>query len=131
MNDVITTGSTTQMTVQIIEHEGHPAFVVVPIAEWETILTRLEERQDIADARAAHDTENLPAALVDRLLDGDEHPLRVWRSYRGMTLAQLAGKVGGSRQMLSMVETGRSQASVDLLGRLARTLDCDMDDIVV
>ena len=119
------------MTVQIIEHEGHPAFALVPIAEWEMILTRLEERQDIADARAAYDRESLPAALVDRLLDGDEHPLRVWRTYRGQTLAQLAGKVGVSRQMLSMVETGRSQASADLLGRLAQALDCDMEDIVV
>ena len=117
------------MTVQIIEHEGQPAFALVPIAEWETILTRLEERQDIADARAAHDTESLPAALLDRLLDGAEHPLRVWRTHRGLTLARLAGQVGVSRQMLSMVETGRSQASADLLGRLAQALDCDMDDI--
>jgi len=30
-----------------------------------------------------------------------------------------------------MVETGRSQASADLLGRLAQALDCDMEDIVV
>ena len=117
------------MSVQIIEHDGQPAFAVVPIAEWEALLTRLEDRQDIADARAASAAESLPAAFVDRLLDGGEHPLRVWRAHRGLTLEQLAGRVGVSRQMLSMVENERSHASADLLARLARALDCDMDDI--
>lgn len=117
------------MSVQIIEHGGRPAFAVVPITEWEALLIQLEDRRDIAEAQAADEAESLPAAFVDRLLDGGEHPLRVWRDFRGLTLAQLASRVGVSRQMLSMIENGRSRASSALLGRLAQALDCDMDDI--
>ena len=117
------------MNAQIIEQDGKPVFAVVPFAEWQALLQRLEARQDIDDAHAARDGESLPAELVNRLLDGDDHPLRVWRQYRGLTLAALAAQVEVTRQMLSMVENGRSRASAALLERLAEALGCDMEDI--
>jgi hypothetical protein len=42
-----------QMTVQIIESNGKPVFAVVPMREWEALLSKLENLQDIADAKAA------------------------------------------------------------------------------
>ena len=116
------------MSAQIIELNGVPAFAVVPVAEWNALLARLEEVQDIADARAAHDSESFPAEFADRLLSG-ESPLRVWRDYRGLTLQALAEACGVTRQMLSMIEHGKAKPSADLLGRLAETLGCDMDDL--
>jgi hypothetical protein len=41
------------MTVQIIESNGKPVFSVVPMREWEALLSKLENLQDIADAKAA------------------------------------------------------------------------------
>ncbi|OYY94021.1 MAG: XRE family transcriptional regulator [Hydrogenophilales bacterium 28-61-23] len=118
------------MSAQIIELNGVPAFAVVPVAEWHALLARLEEVQDIADAKSARESETFPAEFADRLLSG-ESPLRVWREYRGLTLQTLAETCGVTRQMLSMIEHGKAKPSADLLGKLAGALDCDMDDLHV
>jgi DNA-binding XRE family transcriptional regulator len=118
------------MSAQIIELNGVPAFAVVPVAEWNALLARLEEVQDIAEAKAARDGESFPTEFADRLLSG-ESPLRVWRDYRGLTLQALAGVCGVTRQMLSMIEHGKAKPSANLLGKLANALDCDMDDLHV
>jgi DNA-binding XRE family transcriptional regulator len=116
------------MSAQIIELNGVPAFAVVPVAEWNALLARLEDLQDITEAKAASDTESFPAEFADRLLSG-ESPLRVWRDYRGLTLQALAVACGVTRQMLSMIEHGKAKPSADLLGKLAGALGCDMDDV--
>jgi DNA-binding XRE family transcriptional regulator len=117
------------MTVQFIELEGKPTFAVVPIGEWNAMQARMEELQDIADAKAARETEYLPAEFVNRLLDEGDHPLRVWRNFRGYSLEELARRCGVSRQMLSMIENGKANPSAELLAKLAGALDCDMDDL--
>lgn len=116
------------MNAQIIELEGRPAFAVVPMAEWTALLERLEDLQDIADAKAAVEEETLPVEFVERRLAG-EAPLRLWRDHRGLTLQALAGRAGCTRQMLSMIEHGKASPSADLLSRLATALAVDMDDL--
>ena len=116
------------MNAQIIEMNGAPAFAVVPLAEWNALLARLENLQDIAEAKSALETETFPAAFADRLLAG-EAPLSVWRNYRGLTLQALAERCGVTRQMLSMIEHGKAKPSADLLAKLAAALKCDMDDL--
>lgn len=118
------------MSAQIIEMGGRPAFAVVPFAEWTALLERLEELQDIADFKEAivRDEETLPLALVERRLAG-EHPLRLWREHRGLTLQALAERVGCTRQMLSMIERGKAAPPADLLARLAAALGVEIDDL--
>ena len=118
------------MSAQIIELNGVPAFAVVPVAEWNTLLARREEVRDIADAKAASESETFPAVFADRLLSG-ESPLRVWRDYRSLTLQALAETCGVSRQMLSMIEHGKAKPSADLLGKLAGALGGNMGDLHV
>ena len=117
------------MSAQIIELNGVPAFALVPVAEWNALLARLEDLQDIAEARSAQGAETFPAEFADRLLQG-ESPLKVWRTYRGLTLQDLAEKCGVTRQMLSMIEHGKAKPSSDLLSRLAIALVCDVDDLL-
>ena len=116
------------MSAQIIELNGVPAFAVVPVAEWNALLARLEDLQDIAEAKSAQGAEIFPAEFADRLLQG-ESPLKVWRTYRGLTLQGLAERCRVTRQMLSMIERGKANPSSDLLARLAIVLACDMDDL--
>jgi DNA-binding XRE family transcriptional regulator len=116
------------MSAQIIELNGAPAFAVVPLPEWNALLARLENLQDIADAKAALETETFPAAFADQLLAGTA-PLKVWRNYRGLTLQALAEHCGVTRQMISMIEHGKARPSTDLLAKLAAALKCEMDDL--
>ena len=116
------------MSAQIIQHNGQPAFAVIPYAEWEAILDRLEDIEDRADAAAVRDEETFPIEFVERCLS-DAPPLKVWREYRSLTLQALADQCGVTRQMLSMLERGKTRPSAALLGRLAVALRCDMEDL--
>jgi len=121
------------MKLQTIAQDGQTAFVVVPVAEWDALMARLEERDDMADAarqlaaiRAGEET--LPAGMVARLTSG-ENPLKVWREYRGFTLRSLAAEIGISSAAVSKIETGKSHPSVATLAKLAAALGCDMEDL--
>jgi DNA-binding XRE family transcriptional regulator len=121
------------MKMQTIDQNGQAAFVVVPIAEWDALMARLEEREDIADAarqmaKIREGEETLPAEIVARLASG-EAPLKVWREYRGFTLRALATEIGISSAAVSKIETGKSHPTVATLGKLAATLGCDMEDL--
>ena len=122
------------MNVQIIEHNGTPEYAVIPFAEWKAITDRLEELEDIADARSisaaiAAGEETFPHEFSKRLTSG-ESPLKVWREYRGFTLAALGKLCGVSAAAISQIETCKRSPSVDLLNKLSRALGCDMDDLL-
>jgi transcriptional regulator with XRE-family HTH domain len=49
-----------------------------------------------------------------------DHPLRLWRTANGVTLAKLAAEVGVTASHLSEVERGRNNLSLDLAAKLSR-----------
>ena len=121
------------MKLQTIVQNGQAAFVIVPIAEWEALMARLEDRDDIADATRQMASiqkgeETLPAEIVARLTSGVS-PLKVWREYRGFTLRALAAEIGISSAAVSKIETGKSRPMVATLVKLAAALGCDMEDL--
>ena len=59
-----------------------------------------------------------PAELVRRIVEG-EHPVRVWRTHRGMTARSLAGAAGIPSSYLSAIERGVKPGSVKALKSLA------------
>lgn len=123
------------MNVQIISHDGTPEYAVIPYLEFEHLLESAEMLDDIhafdaATSRiASEEAELFPDALVERLLS-DEHPLKVWREYRGLTLAVLAAACTVTTSALSLIEKGKREPSVALLKRLTLALRCDMDDLI-
>lgn len=123
------------MNVQIITNHNIPAFAVVPFDEWQHLQARLEDLEDIAEARilsgkiVSGEDETFPDSFVERLLSGD-HPLKVWREYRGLTIAALAAICNVSAPAVSQIETGRRKPSSTLLKHLAAALKCDMEEIL-
>ncbi|WP_156254130.1 helix-turn-helix domain-containing protein [Pseudactinotalea terrae] len=55
--------------------------------------------------------------------------LRDLRSARGLTLRQLADATGLSAGMLSQLENGRTEPSIETLRRLAKVFDSDLADL--
>ncbi|MGH7038169.1 MAG: helix-turn-helix domain-containing protein [Stellaceae bacterium] len=82
----------------------------------------LDELLEDAAATAAwhrtRDEESVPAAVVDRLLAGD-NPIRVWREYRGQGRDALAAAAGIGKGYPSQLENGERQGPVQTLKRLA------------
>jgi ribosome-binding protein aMBF1 (putative translation factor) len=122
--------------------------VTLPRAEYEALLEQKEmvkrlqdELEDLADAaflqqlqrdqEAGVDTGELfPAELVSRLLDSGQHPLRIWREYRGLTMQELEKKSGVKQSYISEIETRKKTGSVATLKALADALNLTVDDLI-
>lgn len=99
------------------------------------MVKKFIHNHDIADAEAISariargEEETLPFEFVEQMIEGKEHPLRLWRKYRKMTLNDLSQRVNVSKPALPMIENGKSQPSAALLKKLSDALDCDMGDL--
>jgi DNA-binding XRE family transcriptional regulator len=122
------------MNIQIIKHDGTPEYAIIPFDEWEKIISRMEEMEDVRDARnisaeIAAGEETFPDDFVKRLSYGESR-LKIWREYRKLTLAKLAKACGVSIPAISQIENNKRTPSVDLLVKLSKTLCCDMEDLI-
>ncbi|MSO70102.1 MAG: XRE family transcriptional regulator, partial [Alphaproteobacteria bacterium] len=81
-----------------------PDEVVLPFDDFETMRDALEDRLDLAEARALiarlKPEELIPLEVIEAELKGMS-VLRAWRKARGLTLVELAGRVGLSQPYLS------------------------------
>lgn len=125
------------MSTQFIEKDGQAAFAVVPIDDYNRLLQMAEDLDDVVafDKAAADlesgDAELIPAEIVKRLVNGNEHPLKVWREFRGLTQEGLAERADGASQaQIAQIETGKRSGTVPALKSLAGALGVDLDDLV-
>lgn len=113
--------------------------VTLSRAEYEALLERIEEAEDLAAIAAAEAREAalgkekaradyLPIELVRRLSTG-EHPVRIWRAHRGLTREALAAAAGIAPSYLSEIETRRKPGSFGALAKLAAVLRTSLDDL--
>jgi DNA-binding XRE family transcriptional regulator len=113
--------------------------VTLSRAEYESLLDRIEDAEDKAaidrlEGRIAKmgftaaTKDYLPIQLVERLIAG-EHPIRVWRAYRGVTREALAEKAGVAPSYLTEIETRKKPGSFEAMIKLATALGISLDDI--
>ncbi|MFK5949893.1 MAG: helix-turn-helix transcriptional regulator, partial [Methylococcales bacterium] len=87
-----------------------------------------EDADDIAAAEAVKYEENIPAKVVYDLMDG-KNSLKVWRKFRNLTQDELSKKAGITQAMITMIENGKRTGTVNVLGKLAKALNLDIDDL--
>lgn len=80
----------------------------------------------LAEGRA----DLVPSEIVDRLLSGRESKVRVWREHRGLSGAELAKAAGLSAPYISQIESGKREAGIEALKKLAGALRVDIDDLL-
>jgi ribosome-binding protein aMBF1 (putative translation factor) len=105
--------------------------VILPLDEYEHLVDGADiARADKvkADIAAGRD-ELVPASVVNRLLDG-EHPVRVWRTHRGMSARDLAATTELSAPYISEIESGKKEGSLSAIKKIATALSVDLDDLV-
>ena len=122
------------MEVQTILTATGERLIVLAEADY---LSLVEAAEDAADGRAvtnfrlklATGEEELVASeIADRLLSG-ENSIKVWREYRGLTSKAQAERAGLAEDVLSQIETGERQATIDILARIATELRVSFDDL--
>jgi len=122
--------------VQYLEKNGEPEYAVIPVDVYRQLLEQAEDAEDIRAAdKAMREIENgedeiIPGSVVDALINGTKHPLRIWREYRDLTQDALAEKVGVGKSYISQIETGRREGSVSVYRAIAKALQIDIDDLV-
>ncbi len=125
------------MSAQIIEREGKPEYAVLPYSDYLRLLELAEDVRDTADAIEAMrelvsgEDEVIPAEVVVRLIARKDHPLKVWREYRGLTQEALGNSVGAGKSYISQIEAGNKIGSAKVLKALAEELQVDMEDLLL
>lgn len=104
--------------------------VTLPRADYEALLERLEDLEDIVSAARVDETDAIPWEDYLRLSSGQVAPLRYWRERRGLTQAALAEMAGVPQSYISTIESGRKPGSVATYKALALALNLDVDDLV-
>lgn len=122
------------MNVQTITKDGQPEYVILPWAEYQSLLEALDDRLDAAiltdfAKRLVDGEETVPDAVVARLLAG-ESPVKVWRDHRELTQAALAQAAGLTQSMVAMIERNNRRGTTDTLAALARALGVELDDLL-
>lgn len=124
------------MSAQIIEREGKPEYAVLPYSDYLKLLELAENVRDTADATEAMrelesgEDEAIPAEVVARLIAEEDHPLKVWREYRGLTQEALGNSASVGKSYISQIEAGSKAGSAKVLKALAEALQVDMDELV-
>lgn len=112
---------------------GGEEYAIVPRTEYEALRKAVDE--DAMDAAILQrflegpDQEVIPFELVRRIVNGD-HPVRVWREYRGMKATELAAAAGIAASYLSNIETGKKAGSVKAMKQIADALDVTVDELL-
>src|SRR5690606_7210565 len=113
--------------------EGEVA--ILPRAEYEALLERLEEaEEDAGTARLidrglreiAEGEPLIPMEVANRLVAG-ENPVRVFREWKGITQIELATRAGLSQGHISDIESGRRTGTVAVLRQIADVLGVPLD----
>ena len=121
------------MTAQFVEIGGQ-TIAMLPADEYARLMDAAEMLADIAAAdraakRLEEGEEYVPLELVKSIMDG-AHPLRAWRKYRGLTIAQLAAATSTQPALLSNLENGKAQGKPAHWRAFADALNVTVDDIM-
>lgn len=70
----------------------------------------------------------IPLDVFERVLDG-EHPVRVYREWRGYKAIDLAKMAGVNQGYLSQVENGKKIGTIHFYRKIAEILNVSLDDL--
>lgn len=104
--------------------------VTIPKTEYEALLQRCEDLEDILAAKEADDGARIPHEVVRTAMLEDTSPMLAFRKYRGLTLRELSERTSLSPSYLSEIECGRKSGSAEAWRRIAEALDTTMDSLV-
>lgn len=123
------------MNVQIIEKNGKPEWAVIPYSEYQKLHEALEDAEDIKDIeeslKAVQEGREIaiPGEVTFAILDGTS-PIRAWREYKNIKMAELANRVGISSAYISQIENGKRNPTIDTLKAIARELSVEVEALI-
>lgn len=100
--------------------------VTLARAEYEALLARNEDLEDILAAREAESGGRIPNEVALAIIRG-EHAVRAFRFHRQLTLRELSERTGLAASYLSEIECGVKPGSLSAYSLLASALGTTID----
>lgn len=88
----------TPIEYQTIEHNGQPAFVLVPWEEFELVRPYLKRKSSLRTT--------IPHDVVEANVLHNVPIIKAWREYLGLTQAETAERAGMKQPALARIESG-------------------------
>lgn len=123
------------MNAEIITLNGQK-LAVLPLDLWESILEKLEDFEDIMDAKrieaetAKEGNDYFPYELIKSIRRDGKNRIRAYREHRKLSIEELAKKSGVSVHMIRKLEADESKGSVDTIKAIAKALNVEMSWLV-
>lgn len=106
---------------QIIMHQGEPAYVLVPIEEFERLRPAL--------ARAQALEQGVPDQVVRAVVMDDVPIILAWREYLKLTQAEVARRMGISQSAFAQMEAPGARPRRTTLRKLALALGLSVEQL--
>ena len=123
------------MNVQIIKKNGKPEWAIIPYIEYKKIQELIEDSEDIQAIENFHkklqagEEVLIPGEVTFAIIEG-KNPIRAWREYKNMKIAELAENSNISAAYLSQIETGKRNPTINTLKTIAKVLNVDVDVLI-
>ncbi|WP_147198495.1 helix-turn-helix domain-containing protein [Pantoea sp. CCBC3-3-1] len=116
----------------IYDETGKPQFVVLPVAEYEKLLSETEGEWEVIPVEAdEHDNETVPGAVVNIMVEQDVSLQAAWRIYRNLSQQYIAEKLGTTQSAVSQLERIESKPQKKTRERLAKLYNCRPEQLVL
>jgi hypothetical protein len=116
-------------TAAKLRDSGKVDHVALPVDAAAAMAEVLDDIEDTTAYRARAGELTIPHEVVVAIHKGI-HPVRAWRTHRGLTLQQLAKAGQLPVGYLSEIETGKKPGSIAAYRSLARALRTEIDMLV-
>jgi len=106
----------THTKIQIIEHNGEPAFAIIP---YEDYLKLIPQDKD----------EYIPNEVVGLMVKKRYNSIKAWRIYLGLTQKEIAQRAGITQAALSQMEKSDNELKTATLEKLAKAMGLSIEQI--
>ncbi|MBP2197400.1 helix-turn-helix domain-containing protein [Pantoea cypripedii] len=116
----------------IYDETGKPQFVVLPVSEYEKLLSDAEgEWEPIPIVAGEHDDETIPNDVVNIMMDQDISLQAAWRVRIGLSQYDVAEKLGMTQSAISQLERKDSKPQKKTRERLAKLYGCRPEQLIL
>lgn len=103
------------MKYDLLHIQGKP-YVLMPLHDYRELTSSGAENA-------------LPDEVLNTLAARQEHPVKIIRTFRGLTQNELAKESGISRPYLTEIETGKKDGSLRAMKSIAQALGVSVGDL--
>ncbi|WP_315312790.1 helix-turn-helix transcriptional regulator [Pantoea vagans] len=116
----------------IYDEAGKPQFVVLPVAEYEKLLSASDGVWETIPVETdEHDDETIPHDVTGIMIEQEVSLQAAWRILRGLSQQDVAQQLGTTQSAISQLERPESKPQKKTRERLAKLYGCRPEQLIL